>query len=36
VPVSNPPTTTPPPPRLQALASMGLVLLNSNEFAFVD
>jgi hypothetical protein len=23
-------------PRLQALASMGLVLMNSNEFAFVD
>ncbi len=35
------PTSSPNPeistsPRLQALASLGLVLLNSNEFAFVD
>jgi hypothetical protein len=36
LPMPNPPAITPPSPRLQALASMGLVLLNSNEFAFVD
>ncbi|MFM7056604.1 MAG: PSD1 and planctomycete cytochrome C domain-containing protein [Planctomycetota bacterium] len=36
LPAANTVPADTPSPRLQALASMGLVLLNSNEFAFVD
>ncbi|MEY3173367.1 MAG: hypothetical protein RLZZ436_1281 [Planctomycetota bacterium] len=36
LPSAAPSPEEPVSPRLQALASMGLVLLNSNEFAFVD